>query len=136
MKITSNAGEVAARLESRIALNRAIMRKVVNKHSLDLLAKVKANANLPASGPPGPRNQTGDYNRSWNVRFSGNANTAKGTVGTNKPQARRLEYGFTGVDSLGRHYAQPPYPHLGPAFEEEKKLFLDDLSEALKRGQA
>lgn len=31
------------------------------------------------------------------------------------PYARRLELGFVGTDSLGRHYSDPPKPYLRPA---------------------
>ena len=34
---------------------------------------------------------------------------------TNSLQGNRLEYGFIGVDSLGRVYKQPAFPHWGPA---------------------
>jgi hypothetical protein len=37
------------------------------------------------------------------------------TIGTDLPYGRRLEFGFTGTDSLGRNYAQPPFPHVQPA---------------------
>jgi hypothetical protein len=36
-------------------------------------------------------------------------------MGTEEHQGARLEFGFTGVDSLGRHYTQPPFPHVQPA---------------------
>jgi hypothetical protein len=133
MKITTNAPEIAQKLTIRSAATRARVVKVVHKHTLLLLAGVKANAHLPSEGPPGPRYITGDYNRSWNVRFSGNGSVSRGTVGTNKEQARRLEYGFTGTDSLGRHYAQPPYVHVLPAVEAQKDPYLTELREELKK---
>ena len=36
-------------------------------------------------------------------------------VYTNAPQGHRLEYGFVGMDSLGRNYDQKPRPHFRPA---------------------
>jgi hypothetical protein len=48
-------------------------------------------------------------------------------VGTNKPQGRRLEYGYVGPDSLGRVYDQPPYAHVGPAMETVRPLFVEAL---------
>lgn len=36
-------------------------------------------------------------------------------VGTNVPYAARIEYGFVGVDKLGRRYNQPAQPYLRPA---------------------
>lgn len=32
--------------------------------------------------------------------------------------ARRVELGFTGTDSAGRSYSQPPYPYFTPAVED------------------
>lgn len=86
---------------------------VVRNHGMLLLAEVRSRASKPRSGPPGPRLQTGDYVRSMNVRFGRDGLSA--TVSTNRPQARRLEYGFQGTDSRGRVFHQPPYPHFGPA---------------------
>jgi hypothetical protein len=79
-----------------------------------LNTRIKAKA----SGRPGPNAPTGDYRRSWTHRFYQQAGTAYSVNGTNEPQGRRLEFGFTGTDSLGRVYDQPPYPHVGPAFNE------------------
>jgi hypothetical protein len=39
-------------------------------------------------------------------------------VASDDAYARRLEFGFVGVDSLGRNYAQPPQPHFRPAMQE------------------
>lgn len=76
-----------------------------------------------ASGRPGPRAITGDYRRSWTHEFRGGGNSSTSTVGTNAVQGRRLEFGFYGVDSLGRHYNQPPFPHARPAFDETAPEF-------------
>lgn len=86
---------------------------VVKKHGQLLLTTVKAKA----SGRPGPNAPTGDYRRSWNLKIKSSPRQLSANVGTNKPQGRRLEYGFVGTDSLGRTYNQPPYPHAGPAFD-------------------
>lgn len=40
-------------------------------------------------------------------------------VGTDVVYARRIEYGFSGPDSLGRVYHQPPQPYMRPAYDEE-----------------
>ncbi|WP_405999407.1 hypothetical protein [Streptomyces sp. NBC_00829] len=50
-----------------------------------------------------------------------------GVVFTDAPQQRRLEYGFVGVDRLGRQYRQPPFPHIEPAFRQTQSGFLDAL---------
>jgi hypothetical protein len=96
-----------------------------------LQTKVKAYASKPRSGPPGPRIQTGDYVRSISLNMEGNAFYAAARVGTNKPQGRRLEFGFVGTDSIGRHYDQPPYPHFRPALLEVAPAFLAAVSAAV-----
>lgn len=68
-----------------------------------------------ASGRPGPNVITGQYRASWRAETRGIPYGAECTIGTNKPQGRRLEFGFYGPDSLGRVYAQPPFPHVQPA---------------------
>lgn len=75
--------------------------------------RVKARA----SGRPGPRVITGDYRRSIYFELTTVGASPAAIVGTNAPQGRRLEYGFVGVDSLGRHFNQPPYPHFEPPLE-------------------
>lgn len=71
-----------------------------------------------ASGRPGPEAPTGDYRRSINRRTVQHPTWSEGFVGTDKPQGPRLELGFTGTDSLGRSYDQPPFPHFAPALDE------------------
>lgn len=98
-----------------LATLEAATQRIVTHHGQILTTRVKAKA----SGRPGPNAPTGDYRRdiSMQVRREGPLRwTAE--VGTNKPQGRRLEFGFHGTDSLGRFYNQPPYPHFGPAFDE------------------
>lgn len=83
-----------------------------------------------ASGRPGPRRVTGDYGRSWTTEFGIFQGDRAAIVGTNAPQGRRLENGFVGVDSLGRHYNQPPYPHVRPAMLEIEGPFAASLARA------
>lgn len=40
------------------------------------------------------------------------------------PYARRLEYGFTGRDSLGRYYNQAARPYMTPAAEATRPKFI------------
>lgn len=94
----------AATIEARVTAK-------VRHFAQMLETRVKANA----AGRPGPNIVTGDYVRSINTTFGRKGTTILATVGTNKPQGRRLEYGFVGADSLGRHYNQAPLPHWGPA---------------------
>jgi hypothetical protein len=49
--------------------------------------------------------------------------------------SRRVELGFTGTDSLGRQYAQPPFPYMQPGFEksagELRELYVRKWREGL-----
>jgi hypothetical protein len=126
--IIVNADEVATRLTGFAIRATLAGRRVVRHHAMLLTTRIKANANLPAGGPPGPRNITGDYNASWTTRFADSGAVMEAIVGTDRPQARRLEYGFVGVDILGRHYNQPAYPHVAPAVEATRPEFLHDMS--------
>jgi hypothetical protein len=83
-----------------------------------------------ASGRPGPNAPTGDYRRSWSVSKK-DATTA--IVGTNKPQGRRLEYGFYGTDALGRTYHQPPFPHVQVSVDETESAVVTLIRAAVER---
>lgn len=109
MAVHHNAYVLAADFHQAGATAQARANRVTRHHAMLLETRIKANA----SGRPGPRVITGDYRRSWTTRHLG----ATSIVGTNKPQARRLEFGFYGPDSLGRVYNQRPFPHVGPAYE-------------------
>jgi hypothetical protein len=75
------------------------------------IARIRGNA----SGRPGPNVITGAYRNSWRSEHRRIPYGAECTLGTDAPQGRRLEFGFVGVDSIGRHYNQPPFPHVQPA---------------------
>lgn len=101
----------------------------VRRGGLMLQRLVRANA----SGRPGPRVQTGDYRRGIRLQTGEAVSPAGGlvpfaTVYTTSPQGQRLEHGFVGVDSLGRHYHQPPFPHWGPAVEVVEPIVQADLA--------
>lgn len=85
-----------------------------------------------ASGRPGPNVQTGDYRRSIGIQFYEGGGQFSAMVGTNLPQGRRLEFGFHGVDSLGRAYNQQPLPHFGPALDETETPFVAAVSTMLE----
>lgn len=97
--------------------------KLIRHHGMRLQAKVKANA----AGRPGPRIQTGDYNRSIGLQVGTEGGGPIARVGTNRPQGRRLEAGFSGTDSLGRTYHQAPLPHFGPAVDQIGLEFEKDV---------
>ncbi|GAA1919820.1 HK97 gp10 family phage protein [Streptantibioticus ferralitis] len=90
-----------------------------------MLLRVRIQRN--ASGRPGPNVITGQYRASWDVRMATGGGQVTAEVFTNAPQARRLEYGFVGVDGLGRHYRQPPFPHVGSAFQQTEPEFVQAL---------
>jgi hypothetical protein len=104
--------------------------RAVAHHGQLLLARIRARA----SGRPGPRVQTGNYRRSWQVTMGTHGGGPAAVVGTNAPQALRLEYGFVGADSLGRVYDQPPLPHVGPAVQETEPEFVAAM-ERIARGR-
>lgn len=93
---------------------------ITQKYALMLLTKQKARA----SGRPGPNTPTGDFRRSSNAQGANRGPVAVWSIGTNRDQARRLEYGFVGFDALGRYYDQPPYPSFVPAAEEIEPLYV------------
>lgn len=53
-------------------------------------------------------------------------------VGTDVEYARRVEYGFSGVDSLGRHYNQSPNPYMRPAFDTKQEQAVDAMKDAFR----
>ncbi|MER5277810.1 hypothetical protein ABT025_18905 [Streptomyces sp. NPDC002809] len=109
--------QLATRLDrAAVQVGPAIHRAV--KHTGELgRARIRGNA----SGRPGPnviRPDGANYRSSWEVAHRRLPYGAQCTIGTNAPQGRRLEFGFYDMtDSLGRHYFQPPFPHVGPAID-------------------
>jgi hypothetical protein len=82
--------------------------------SVDLLSSAKRHA----SGRPGPNVVTGAYVANMRVMLVMGREYRQAMVANSSPQARRLEYGFYGTDSLGRVYHQGPFPHMRPALLE------------------
>ena len=89
---------------------------------------------IPGTGP-GPNVGTGDYVRSMHQTNGYEGNNPVSLVSTNAPQARRLEYGFpvVMVDSLGRSFNQPPYPHWRPAAEEIGPILRQNVADAVRK---
>jgi HK97 gp10 family phage protein len=56
------------------------------------------------------------------------------------PYAARIEFGFVGVDSLGRHYHQAAQPYMRPAFDmkqnEARQVIKDGVYEQLDSAMA
>lgn len=94
-----------------------------------LVVQVQRNA----SGRPGPQVITGRYRASWQSDVHRAGPVIVGEVGTSAPQGRRLEFGFVGADRLGRHYNQPPFPHLGPAVVQAGPGLVRELGQAVVR---
>lgn len=117
----TNARPFADRLDRAGSTIQQRLNKSTRHNAMLLETRIKANA----SGRPGPNVITGNYRRSWRTTHSGNSST----VHTSAPQARRLEYGFVGPDSLGRVYNQPPFPHVGPAIDTTRPLYYRDLAQ-------
>ncbi|WP_432034427.1 HK97 gp10 family phage protein [Streptomyces antibioticus] len=128
--VSSNAAQIAAQFDARALGTLPEVTGVVRHYAMLLETRIKAKA----SGRPGPNAPTGDYRRSWTHEVSSDGVSVTAVVGTNRPQARRLEFGFVGQDSLGRVYNQPPFPHVGPAVEEIRPLFLATLGETIGDG--
>ncbi len=140
ISITAEGGDPVRHFNRlSIQLDRAVGSAVSNTGTW-LHAQISANADtgnhapglphIPGTGP-GPNVATGDYVRSiaLEVTEAGSAHVA--TVSTNLPQARRLEFGFVGTDSLGRSYRQPPYPHWRPALFLAHAVLDREMSRAL-----
>lgn len=135
---SSDAHELAADL---VALGFATGRRVANAvriGTFQALTEIKREAAQPRTAvrprgghEEGPRLITGSYARSISTSFRTEGTTFTGVVGTNDVRARRLEFGFDGVDALGRDYSQPSYPHFGPGFEKALPVFEAALRDAV-----
>ena len=116
--------EVADRLDAAADnLGPAITRRV--QHTAELgRGMIRANA----SGRPGPNVITGRYRSSWETATRSLPYGAECTIGTEAPQGRRLEFGFYNMtDSLGRHFFQPPFPHVGPAIPRIQNMLKEQM---------
>ncbi|MET9294412.1 HK97 gp10 family phage protein [Streptomyces sp. NPDC003077] len=120
---------LAAALDRGAAQTVVAMNAVMRHRAQALVEQVQHNA----SGRPGPRVITGRYRASWRSDVQGAGPVVVAEVGTSAAQARRLEYGFVGVDSLGRQYAQPPFPHLGPAVDHAGPEIVRELGNAVEK---
>ncbi|MFI6469846.1 HK97 gp10 family phage protein [Streptomyces sp. NPDC050516] len=124
----TDAGALAAALD-RGAQRSLVAAGAAMRHSAQALVQ---QVQQRASGRPGPRVITGRYRASWSSEVHRAGPVITGEVGSTAPQARRLEFGFVGVDSLGQHYSQRPYPHLGPAVEQAGPLIVQALARAVE----
>jgi hypothetical protein len=67
--------------------------------------------------------KTGTLRRSVHVEMLEESGIPVSLVGTDAPYARRLEYGFSDTDSLGRVYHQAPAPRWRPAFDHNRPKY-------------
>ncbi len=75
---------------------------------------------------------TGDYRRRVHVEVVQEDGHWIAYVGTDAPQARRLEYGFFDmVDKLGRHFMQYPRPHWRPTWDANLDRYMQIMMAAL-----
>lgn len=119
-----------------------IVRTYTELTRTQIMANAQTGFHLPGEGHipgtgPGPNVATGDYLRSWEVNFDMSADVLIGLVGTNAPQARRLEFGWYEAadvrtrkpsgrlaDRGGRRGFQPPYPHIEPAIRRIEPMYV------------
>lgn len=88
----------------------------------DIVKLAQENANQ--APPKHPQVQTGTLRRSITMDVDKSKLEAKVGIMAGKGKgdkaleyAPRIEFGFVGTDSRGRHFNQPPYPFLFPAVE-------------------
>lgn len=100
------------------------VRRVTEESTSQMLSEVTKNAKSRS----GLRYVTGAYVASWRANFTKMSDGSySGDVRSAHPAAWRLEYGFTGRDSLGRYYNQRPFPHFRPAYDKVQQQFFDRL---------
>lgn len=128
--IVIGADLLAAQLAALAMHSRTEERRLVAHYGALYQTRVRARA----SGRPGPRAVTGDYRRSitLELRSGGAFQGTTAEVYSNRPQARRLEYGFMNMtDSLGRTYRQPPFPHWEPDLQRTVDEMMNALAQAV-----
>lgn len=126
---TSDLGVLAKDLK---AYNLRTKRNV-NKTMNGYVDKLRDEVRRRASGRPGPRSITGRYANSIKARRGKGIDSYSILVWSDHPASLRLEYGFVGVDSLGRMYSQPPYPHFRPAIAHIEPRLRKALADQLEK---
>lgn len=121
--------ELADRLEEAAGRIEPVMRRCMVHAAERGKGIIRANA----TGRPGPNVITGRYRSSWQVVGRGIPYGAQCTIGTKLPYGRRLEFGFYDMtDSIGRHYYQPPFPHVGVAIPRIEAILREELQDAAR----
>lgn len=121
--------EMADRLDSAADRLGEVTERRMRRVGRQGVARIRQNA----SGRPGPNVITGAYRASWRSETRGIPHGAECTIGTNAPQGRRLEFGFWDMtDSIGRHFFQPPYPHVQPAIGHIEDALREQMSAVVR----
>lgn len=68
-----------------------------------------------------------DYDRTIELHMRGKKENPGAVITSTAEQSHRLEYGFTGVDSLGRSDHQPPRPHFRPALAKYASKYRESI---------
>ena len=125
--------EVAAAFADLVVGIVAAVDDAVIAEGTEVLTDVKRRAARPRTAPSvageGPRLQTGDYNRSINMRpvKVDAAGRVTASIGTDKVQGYRLEKGF---DAPGQRTL--PHPHFGPALDASEDRFPARLERVIR----
>lgn len=139
--------EFGAAIDRIVLAEEAATRRAVQRVALAVVRQAKTNS----TGPPrvlsqgtqgarpgtGPGVVTGRHRNSIKVLEQGPIPRGyAASVGPTMVYSRRLELGFTGTDSAGRVYDQPPYPYLRPAVEfvtriAAQRIFREEWIKAL-----
>ena len=113
-------------------------------HQIEREAKLGFDDN-PAQRPdthgPRPYSVSGNQVRSIKLIPRVPINTGPGqwtvSIAPTMVYGRRIELGFHGTDSIGRHYNQPGYPFLKPGLDKAipvlPRIFADTWARALAR---
>lgn len=113
--------------DMQASVSEAVVREVSNQ-AFSLLEEIRSN--IQKQGLI----DTGRYLQSWemNSRSKGGSSISA-TVLTDHPAAWRHEFGFVGVDKLGREYNQAPRAHFRPALARITNGYVDALNRAIEK---
>lgn len=107
--------------------------RITDKYGEILRDEVRSRS----EGPPGPNKVTGDYWESIQAFetsfFQRVRGVAQAGAYSDHPAARRLESGFVGIDSLGRHYAQRPKPHWSIGSQVVGQRWFEEIGDDFAR---
>lgn len=119
----SGVKEIHAAFDKIIRQTRAVNRAIVAEAAAVVEAEAKRNFSgshkrgAPHVGGRKPNTVTGTLRRSigHEAIVNDGIGGAATVLGPRTIYGRRVELGFVGTDSLGRHYDQPPFPYFTPA---------------------